>query len=515
MSFQAGDIVGRLVLDVSGFSNQIAGQVQQRAQKLSEGFVNLGNSVYASSKKLGEMGRNLAFIGTAVVAPLTLAFKSAENYSNSVRHEMERLNSVVIEMRTSIAESLVPVMHRVSNILAELFARWNNLSQGMRDSILQTAFIVGSWTMIGGLAINLTAKLGLLLGQIFKITGALLAMAAAHPYVALTIAAIAGVAFAITKLGGLSNVLNGLEAMALKIAAGWTKVAQALWQTLDVFLKISDPFGLWSRSLQNLAQTMQSTLIVQLDGINAKLQAMSGGANGVMAGFVDDVTAKVDAVRGLFTGLGGTEFNIPNKIYQASKSFAEGWHDAVQDAIHNLTNFGAMAGNIVTQLTEGMQSAFSNFFQNILKGQIDSAKEFFVEWGNFCLKIISDVIAQLITAQIIGAIFGIFGGGRGLFANIAGKVSNSAAALNPTIGFAEGIESVPATGLYKLHTGEEVVPRYDAGNERTIELTIHNFITSEAVAMAMSGREGKGVILNVINEDSLRYGVTKREVVRR
>jgi hypothetical protein len=48
-----------------------------------------------------------------------------------------------------------------------------------------------------------------------------------------------------------------------------------------------------------------------------------------------------------------------------------------------------------------------------------------------------------------------------------------------------------------------------------IELTIHNLITQEAVAVAMSGKEGKGVIVNTINEDSLRYGTTKREVMRR
>ncbi|MFA5038409.1 MAG: hypothetical protein WC732_01870 [Candidatus Omnitrophota bacterium] len=516
MAFDAGNVVGHLVLDTSGFSNRIAEQARERAQRLSEGFSDLGKNIAASSRKLGEVGRNLAFLGTGIVAPLVLAFKSAEKYSNSVRVEMERLNSITTQMRISVAESLVPVMHRFSNILAELFQRWNNLSQALRDSILQTALIAGAWTLIGGLALNLAAKVGLLVGRIMQLTGTLIAFSLAHPGIALTVAALAGVVYAITKIGGLTPVLNGLEKMALNIAAGWTKVAAAMWQTLDIFLRISDPFGLWSRKIQELTQLMQETLLVQLEGINARLQDIASGSNGVMAGFVDGIAQKINAVKGLFTGLGSTEFSIPNKIFEASKSFAEGWHDALQDAVHNLTNFGAMAGNIVTQTTSGMQSAFSNLFQGVLKGQLDSAKEFFAEFGNMALKIIGDVIAGIITSQILAAALNFFTGGiGGLFGKVAGMGSVPIAPPNYFLGHADGIDRVPSGGFYKLHPNEQVVPAYDAGKNEAMTIEIHNFITPEAVARAMSGREGKGVIVNVIDENSLRYGVIKREVVRR
>jgi lambda family phage tail tape measure protein len=177
-----------------------------------------------------------------------------------------------------------------------------------------------------------------------------------------------------------------------------------------------------------------------------------------------------------------------------------------------------MAGDIVTQTTDTMKSTFSDLFQNVLKGQLNSAKDFFVSWGNFVLKIISDVIAQIITAKIISGIGSLFGVGT--------SVSSGAGALRMpststfggiATGFADGIESVPSTGMYKLHADEKVVPAYDAAHAggKTTPISIINVITPEAVAAAMSGREGEGVIVNVIDRNSLRNGIVRREVKTR
>ena len=59
------------------------------------------------------------------------------------------------------------------------------------------------------------------------------------------------------------------------------------------------------------------------------------------------------------------------------------------------------------------------------------------------------------------------------------------------------------------------MPRYDSNREQAQRLTIYNMITPEAVAAAMSGKEGEGVIVNTINLNSLRNGVIRREVVKR
>lgn len=81
-------------------------------------------------------------------------------------------------------------------------------------------------------------------------------------------------------------------------------------------------------------------------------------------------------------------------------------------------------------------------------------------------------------------------------------------------GHAEGIETVPYSGMYKLHQGEQVVPRWDATSHRenSTQFEIYNFITPEAVALAMAQNPGKNVIINVISQDSLNRGKTSRRV---
>jgi hypothetical protein len=143
---------------------------------------------------------------------------------------------------------------------------------------------------------------------------------------------------------------------------------------------------------------------------------------------------------------------------------------------------------------------------------LDGTKNLFQEFGNYALKIISDVIAQLITAWIWEKLVGVFSSVASVgTSNIA---SNSYATEGLSLGgFAEGTDSIPTTGNYRLHEGEKVTPKYDVTKSSgATEITIHNLITPEAVAMAMSGQEGKGVIVNVINTDALRNGTTRRTI---
>jgi hypothetical protein len=512
--FDAGAIVSRLKLDTGDFDS-VASQVQNKVDAMGQVMQRSGQQMYMVSRQINMVGRNLAFFGTGIVAPMILAFKSAEKYSTSVRQEMERLNNVTIQMRVAVAEALVPVMRQLSNVMADLLNRWNKLSPAMQQNLLQSVFIAGEWLLLGGLALNLVGKIGQVIARLWEFGGAIISFTAKNPEIALTVAALLGIAFAIEKIGGMNVVLNGLERIGLMIARNWTIAAMAAIQLAQAVLTLQDPFNIWSKKVKQSMQIMTAALFLSLDQINQKINDLGKGKNGALVGVVDDLRAKVDAIKGLFSGLGKTEFKIPDKIYEASKTFAEGWHDAIEDANHSLHDWGAMATSIVEQTTQEMQSALSNLFQNVLKGQLNSAKDFFVEWGNFVLKIIGDVIAQIITAKIVGAAMGMFNLGTGYTANIAGMGKVPVAPPNYYLGHDSGIESVPETGIYKLHKNETVTPAYDATKNRSIQLTIQNLITSETVAAAMQSKEGQGVIVNVIRANKGRNGIIQREVIVR
>jgi len=118
---------------------------------------------------------------------------------------------------------------------------------------------------------------------------------------------------------------------------------------------------------------------------------------------------------------------------------------------------------------------------------------------------LAQVLAQIIAVRIWSAFLGI---------GAAGAKVTATGALSATPTAQEGTPYVPYTGFFKLHEGEKVTPKYAAGREEALPLTIYNLITPEAVAQAMSGREGKNVIVNVIDTNSLRGGSIRKAIQR-
>jgi hypothetical protein len=99
--------------------------------------------------------------------------------------------------------------------------------------------------------------------------------------------------------------------------------------------------------------------------------------------------------------------------------------------------------------------------------------------------------------------------------SVAGHGFTTAFNGTSAAGYADGIDYVPTAGSYKLHQGEQVVPKYDAGKSQMLQVTIQNLITPETVALAMSGKEGEGVIVNVIDMSSSRNQSTRRTIKAR
>ena len=116
MAFDAGSIIGTMTLDSSAFNNALT-KAKTNVKQVGQELQNLSGKITSVSRDLQRAGQNLAFFGATLTTPLILAFKSAEKYSLPVQREIEKLNNIFIELRVSIAESLLPVMQKFSNIL--------------------------------------------------------------------------------------------------------------------------------------------------------------------------------------------------------------------------------------------------------------------------------------------------------------------------------------------------------------------------------------------------------------
>jgi len=77
-------------------------------------------------------------------------------------------------------------------------------------------------------------------------------------------------------------------------------------------------------------------------------------------------------------------------------------------------------------------------------------------------------------------------------------------------GYAEGTNFVPMTGVYQLHRGEKVLPADVASGGGGSNVTIVTLLDPKLVPEIMS--QYPNAILNVVNSDILRNGITRRNI---
>ena len=188
--------------------------------------------------------------------------------------------------------------------------------------------------------------------------------------------------------------------------------------------------------------------------------------------------------------------------------------------------------DMTIQMLKTLESSFQSTFAGALKGQITSFRDFFDSIVNSMRSRWADLVAEMVTNWIkgqfamqeatgggsnIGSWLSIIGGLVGLGGVAAG--ASSGALLNSTpsdlgglgytgipAGYADG-GMVPATGMYKLHEGEEVRTREPGGSS---PVTIVNVLSPDLITAAMASTKGQKVIVNTISTDILKNGITRK-----
>ena len=128
-------------------------------------------------------------------------------------------------------------------------------------------------------------------------------------------------------------------------------------------------------------------------------------------------------------------------------------------------------------------------------------------------------IATYGSAAIVGAgaVIAALAANTAIVAGFQAASAGAASGASAAGGLETGTNFVPYTGMYRLHKGEEVVPKpyvdRDVGGARD-GMTIYNLVVEEAVARAMQGMAGRNTIINVIAGDAEDNGRTRKAIRR-
>jgi len=513
MAFDVGAVVGQLVLDTKPFNDSL----RNASQKLTDS----GRAAMAMGRQLGHASTTMMMSGTALLAPFALLVKGFSKENAQVARSLESINSAFRDMGKEILPYVVPHLQHLADILTNLAQKFNALPDSIKSFSVNFTITAGVILIAVGTLGFFISRLIFLKGILEVASGAVLGFIAANAAMIGVGVAIGALIFLMFKFKNVADtVCNALEFSFKALDIGVMKIIEGLARSFDWILGLLE--GIYAKlaklpawmggnmfagsiegikALRSGTQDFIQTLDLASDALSNDIIGILNGKQGDLAAGFDEIKAKI---MGLFDGTGP----MLQEQSTAWKNFTDGISKGLNDAYVKLTDFGAMGADIINRMINQMQNSFSNFFYNFFTGQINSLKDAFAEFGHFVLRIIADVIAQLITAWIVKS-FVMGGMGLGIFAGIGAFGGYLLA------GHADGIESVPENGIYRLHAGEKVVPKYDASKNKETPIIIYNMITPEAVASAMQSKTGEGVIVNVINNNSLRNGVVRQMIQRR
>jgi TP901 family phage tail tape measure protein len=404
--------------------------------------------------------------------------------------------NTITNLAVKIGDLLLPAIQKLSNMITAVVIKlqqWVDNNKTLATVLTYLGVVLGlTLVAVGGLAMALPGIITAMIVFKTAVAGAtisVLGLDLALGPVILTVLGITAVLIAaLVVFYKWESIIAGLKAAWWAFAEG---VNTGLADLVEGLAKFYDKMGKlpWiGKKFQNFAKEARKAVdelrkSAEFCGekvVDAFNEMNDAADNNIVGDIVDKTTEAIDKLKKQFG----------NMKDDGKKSF------------ERLADFGKQAA-------QNIQDAFGSFFYDAFRGQLETAQDYFAAFGDAILQ----TLAQLAAYAALTGLFGNTGIGSWLGLGGGGAATPVA---SPTIATAQdGLEEVPYTGAYRLHSGEQVVPAYDAGKEREQPIEIHNYITPEAVAMAMSGREGENVIVNVINRDSLRNGIIRRETVRR
>ena len=282
----------------------------------------------------------------------------------------------------------------------------------------------------------------------------------------------------------------------------------------------------------------------------------------------EELTEQLDALQRLLDGYGKNEriaIRIKEEMAKVreelqgatedvltfSEALSAGFNDAVKRITDNILSMKDTISNGLVGLYSSMESGFARGFSGFVRGA-QTASETMRNFIGTVIDGILQMVAKLIWQATVGKLLSMYAVKLGITnaailakawaipATLVSIATGGAAAVTGTAavlggvaitsattaamsgammgggsGFATGIESVPRTGLYKLHENEKVVPRYDAIGAADTDggrpLTIYNLLVPEDMANQIAAsKSGRDTIVNIIRADAAENGPIRR-----
>jgi len=426
-------------------SQKLAG-IQGSIQKLANKTKDVALEMRKMGREMSYVGMSMAAVGTAITAPLAIAYKTAGSFNADIAHQLRQTQNVFNNLSLSIGKSLLPVMKQLTDSVANAVGWWNSLEQATRDKIIQNIWNLGKSLIALGVSLvvigktmSTLANLGLLIANFSKIQ------------------------FIFTALmGPIGWITIGFVALTLAMLK-WKAVADVVINTAQSLAKAS--FWGW---------------IVSLKGGQAGIDKVFGKDGDWAKGF-DDFKQKITDFGSFYKEIMGSLTAKGKGVEDSPGGFWSGFEFATTAAMDKLLEFQQLGIDVANQLTTSLAGAFSSFINDAFSGQLKRAQDYFAAFGKSILNMFAQVIAKMIAEwiafqaviagkQLIGNILGILSSASSVAGGVGGRTVNTGAQSVGGHSFTTAWTPYHSGGIVRAHNGLAVdeVPIIAQRGERVL-----------------------------------------------
>ncbi len=427
---------------------RLSGNAVTGLKQFNKEVESVGQSLNRFSQQASRVASSLTFLGGGIVGAFSLSLRTAREYSASVDKTLDSMNNTLVRLQVQIAEAVLPVVQRFANLLSNLLSWFNSLDPALKNNILQMTLLAGAWALFGGVITKVVALVARFAGVILS----------ANPAIVAVVASVAGLAVVLNRLGvTMTDVINAFEIFFRMVVIGFNRVMRVVVMGIDVILKSVE------KAVTGINYLVASVQKFTHIGSGEEWAVTKGikDARNALSSFGRDLDLRADELQ---DGI--------QRIFQTGEGTASGGINDMMEQMRSLFSGGSFVEplqkqfNMMEDMARGTASALQNTFQTLFfdafSGQLKSAKEYFANFGQAILQILTQALAKMLLMKTVGKLFP----GIGQFFHSGGQVQKAhsgylASDEVPIIAQAgegiisrRGMASLGGTGLNRINSGQ-------------------------------------------------------------
>jgi len=459
MAFDAGAIVGKMVLDKSDWDKSVS-RVQIDFNNATARTRQLGEEMVSTSRKLGTVGTRMIMLGTTALAPVGLMVKQLSDHNVVLQSKLHDVSLGFQDLGAGMIKYVMPHVDSLSKMLKDLADNFNQLPGSVKKFTVDIV-VLSSFTLIAA-------------GTVLKLTMAIRGLVGALILAALKIGSIVET---IALLAMYHPVVMAITAITVAL----TTLVMSVKESREAFLGLVDVMKNKVMGLANFWKNIGAGPVASISDVLTKGSFAVGQKLAEWTAQGKNAFEELGKVwSDSFTvDLGNIDVTGGGSGISKWQEFSAGIKEGLREQIQSFADFGALAKDIMARTFSEISSTISSVFFNVMTLKFDDLQQVAADFGNAFLKMIADIFARIV-----------------MYFAIIEPLMIAFPELRPALAmgsFAEGTESVPYTGMYKLHADEKVTPKYDANNNAKQDVTYNIRANDAASFVDMCVRNPEGI----------------------